>query len=827
MSAVPKSVGELAEEERAAQRALDETSLAIADTLEELRVRYSTLMNQHDAQRERLAAVQGRLSAERVMLDQVLLPRTLAPWVDDVKSALLPAPHGARRAELCEASRPTATPALGLQPMDQHEVRAGVAAAAEQGQRPSGEGGGYRPADQPAAEFLQRAFIPYAAAFEDGAQLRLRPALADVAVVRCADVGGRALIAKRSYAPGDLLFAEAPFAVLPTRLDDAAAWGINPLLRRALTESIFGPEGAAVMARQKWDGRLVVSLFVLLSQWTELATSADAAEPTVRKALLQLACPLRDMDVAQLTALDKFSRFVHAALPPCYRVFDADRDRTNAEHSAIRRGIGEAAAVSAHHQKSIREATPREAQQAFAPVLAPYDDNPLHRYVAVSPISGAVTTAHAEANGADETSTAAVLPAWCKVTAEDVARIMLIVQCNSLSGGSGGGPATAAAVSPTRSSASQQHLLYLTAALEHSCSPNTAVIQHHLPTVGAALEAYGVDAMSGSTRSECGTGAGLQSVLAHDKPLFELRALCSIAAGERLSISYTSLIAPRPVRLSRLRQQYHFTCHCNACAGHEGRDWSRCATFVGEGDAGAAVVVCPESPSAVWTGVRGMVRFGADAPAVLALLRQETAMSEVHAAGAAAEAADLLAAVRRSTAALRAERTIVGGLVPLACLHFGPLLRFMRVVAMTLSETESACNVAAALLDSAAELLVQWQALLAPEATGPKSWAARLLTAVANLTTAIGNAAAPLHPVRFTSDETTLRLVAFVFLVPLVDHTAAVHARFPRATDRSSVWVAARSICELAIPSPHAAATARAAVLAADPTATSLPPHLE
>ena len=480
--------------------------------------------------------------------------------------------------------------------------------------------------DNPDEALLDLAFVPFAVEVATAAastttttQLRHRSPLTDVGVMRSAAVGGRVLVSKREYKPGTLIFCESPFLSVP-RSTTALLPSLPPLLQRVVREMLALPQAQAAMRRQGWDPQLMNCVLVYLAMQTFDAmarqdegtgpsrapagggggggaddaksdsgaawmwrapaplfryTSGDfcgedpAAKRRMRK-MLFLGAPLQAMDTAAVHQQHKLAKFVFAALPPCYRDFEGDESAARAAClDWARRGVTAAF-------DNVDEQQPQQQQQQQGAVddgaagsktstatMTPYDDNPAHRQVPVSPL-GRESCVTAESGGAaaqavQEIEAAMQLPPDCRVSVSDIVRIFSVFQtnCVALRDDRGFFSSTVAGIESAAGRAfsdgaaslpppaPRNGLFTFMSMLEHACCPNVV----WAPTAAAP-----------------GAPAGT----------LELRALRHIAPGERLRVAYVPPVLPAMQRRQRLRANYHFVCACEACTG---TDWARVMTL--------------------------------------------------------------------------------------------------------------------------------------------------------------------------------------------------------------------------------------------------------
>lgn len=823
--AVPMPLSRLLDEEASTRTQLAQTTASIDSVMETMRKQYVALARQRDEAERRLGRLQGNIASMRVVVDRVAFPPSLAPWE----------PQLAEAADDDEAREAMSFRRAGA---------AGLAAASQSREfetafRKATANTPFLMVDQPSQQTAADAFVPYAA--QDGV-LRLRPALSDVAVMAHKSMG-RVLVSRRPVATGSVVFCEVPFLAAADSVANANN-DLPPVLRRVLRETLMSPGAQAAISAQKWDMRLAIAVLELLGALTREAMAAPlpdahdregdefygggadseddaaaAAPPstsTLRDRFFSSACPLQAMDAAMLNSLARYAQFFVAALPPCYQKPTNAGDLERAKNAWIRKGAGEV-----HHSTTSGAASTVKpaATDASELAVAPYDDNPIHQYASVSP---------AEGEAAKEPG----LPEWCKVDADDVTRAFAIIRSNAITVRGPPPLRTASADSaPHAEPAVRRVMASITELLEHSCTPNCAVTLHHL-AADAAIPTMGpADAVPLPARWS-------------GQPLLELRALRPIAPGDRLSIAYVPLAAPRTQRAKRLHEQYAFDCLCEACYSHTAGavDLARIAVL----DADASCVVAPNVQSGKWEVVAapgGDDRrpLPADDAVVLQLLAHEATAAEATASSSDTSASALV--VREAEAVSRLLAGHDG--VRLAVSHYAVHLRLLRAAALLLAvpmaDAAAAC---AAVLGGFTEALDGWTALL-QAVTGCDSQhtvlavLAELAAALRNLLPAAARAesaqACNVTPSRISGARADARLAAFVVghLTPLVDHLSAAVAVTVRAGAASSndtaarCWTAIRNWYATASGGPHTAAAARAAILAMNPTADdALPPHL-
>ncbi|KAF7648345.1 hypothetical protein LDENG_00158200, partial [Lucifuga dentata] len=122
---------------------------------------------------------------------------------------------------------------------------------------------------------------------------------------------------------------------------------------------------------------------------------------------------------------------------------------------------------------------------------------------------------------------------WCgrkQFSTEDIAHIFGIIRCNGFSlSDQRGLQAVGIGIFPN---------LCL---VNHDCWPNCTVILNH------------------------GNQSALSSAL-HSQRRIELRALCKVAEGEELTVSYVDFLNLSAERQQQLKQRFHFDCSCQHCS---------------------------------------------------------------------------------------------------------------------------------------------------------------------------------------------------------------------------------------------------------------------
>ena len=380
----------------------------------------------------------------------------------------------------------------------------------------------------------------------------------------------------------------------------------------------------------EWDIRMVMAVVAVLSHMSALARvdglydargSTDAATRVVPSAASQwwsswlgsdafmaagaredgsstaffrqrldfLCAPVASVPVPALTSRNKLAHFIAQACPPWLLDFDGDDDKAlkaeTAWHVFVARGGGpHSSGLGGRWRLADGPADPAPASGRAGgvpePVVAPYDDNPMHQRVRSTP--PVATTKPVETTARVDGTTVEVgvtpirsLPRHCRFSVADITTLMVAIGCNALqdqqrfaTGISGafakwqstlvicdchlatqrpGGQDAASTSFSTASlgipGASQSSLCLTSCSslMQHSCTPNA--VMRTITTTTAA------DASDGATTS------------------FEVRAVRPILPGEPITISYVpgAGVLPRHERQRRLLERYYFHCRCEAC----------------------------------------------------------------------------------------------------------------------------------------------------------------------------------------------------------------------------------------------------------------------